>query len=79
MYNYNMTEFTNGIFKVIATTSVGRALVYTLGHIIIAMTVVSTITDASFFEAGLVALIEPAINGCWYYCLDKLCTKYVRF
>ena len=57
-----MTEFTNGIFKVIASTSVGRALIYTLGHVIIAMSVVSIVTGASLFEAGLVALIEPSIN-----------------
>ena len=73
-----MTEFTNGIFKTVAGTSMGRALIYTLGHIIIAMTVVSVVTGASLWEAGLVALIEPAINGFWYYCLDKLCTKYIR-
>ena len=73
-----MTEFTNGIFKVIASTSVGRALIYTLGHIIIAMSVVSIVTGASLFEAGLVALIEPSINGVWYYCLDKLWTRYLK-
>ena len=73
-----MTEFSKGIFKVIASTSAGRALVYTCGHIFIAMSVVSVLTGASLWEAGIVALVEPAINGCWYYCLDKLCTKYVK-
>tara|TARA_Y100000004_G_scaffold190829_1_gene248574 strand:- start:534 stop:755 length:222 start_codon:yes stop_codon:yes gene_type:complete len=72
-----MTEFSNGIFKVIASTSAGRALVYTLGHILIAMSVVSVVTGASIFEAGIVALIEPTINGVWYYLLDKLWSKYV--
>ena len=67
-----MTEFTSGIFKVVASTSVGRALVYTAGHIIIAMTVVSVLTGASLWEAGLVALVEPTINGFWYYVLDKI-------
>ena len=70
-----MTEFKKGIFNVIAGTSVGRALVYTIGHVIIAMTVVSILTGASLFEAGLVALVEPAINGFWYYILDKLWTN----
>ena len=70
-----MTEFKKGIFNVIAGTSVGRALVYTIGHVIIAMTVVSILTGASLFEAGLVALVEPTINGFWYYILDKLWTK----
>ena len=70
-----MTEFKKGIFNVIAGTSVGRALVYTIGHVIIAMTVVSILTGASLFEAGLVALVEPTINGIWYYILDKLWTN----
>ena len=62
----------NNIINKIAGTSIGRALVYTTGHIIIAMSVVSILTGASLFEAGLVALIEPTINGFWYYVLDKL-------
>ena len=70
-----MTEFKKGIFNVIARTSAGRALVYTFGHVIIAMTVVSLLTGASLFEAGLVAMVEPTINGCWYYILDKMWTK----
>lgn len=70
-----MTEFKKGIFNVIASTSEGRALVYTFGHVIIAMTVVSLLTGASLFEAGLVAMVEPTINGCWYYILDKMWTK----
>ena len=70
-----MTEFKKGIFNVVAGTSFGRALIYTCGHVIIAMTVVSVLTGASLFEAGLVALVEPTINGFWYYLLDKLWTK----
>ena len=62
------------MIKVIIQTSLGRALIYTSGHIVIAMTVVSLLTGASLFEAGLVALIEPTINGAWYYILDKLWT-----
>ena len=36
------------------------------------MNVVYWVTGASFFEAGLVALIEPAINGLWFYILHTL-------
>ena len=57
-----MTELSQGIFKVIASTSLGRALVYTAGHVIIAMNVVYWLTGASLFEAGLVALVEPLIT-----------------
>jgi len=75
-----MTEFTTGIWTVIrrlvAHSSISRALIYTIGHIIIAMTVVSVMTGASLWEAGAVALIEPAINGCWFYLLDKMYVSY---
>tara|TARA_B100001057_G_scaffold146218_1_gene146202 strand:+ start:1424 stop:1660 length:237 start_codon:yes stop_codon:yes gene_type:complete len=68
-----MTEFTQGIqgaFKRLLTgSSLGLALIYTLGHVIIAMSVVSIFTGASLFEAGTVALIEPSINGVWFYIL----------
>ena len=48
------------------------ALIYTLGHIVIAMCVVTIVTDSSFWEAGLVALIEPCINGVWFYILHRV-------
>ena len=70
-----MTEMTQGMFKLIASTSLGRAMVYTAGHVMIAMNVVYWLTGASLFEAGLVALVEPCINGCWYYLLDRICTN----
>ena len=70
-----MTEVTQGMFKLIASTSLGRAMVYTAGHVVIAMNVVYWLTGASLFDAGLVALVEPCINGCWYYLLDRICTN----
>ena len=74
-----MTEFTHGIQgalkKLVAGSSVGLAIVYTLGHIVIAMTVVSVMTGASLWEAGAVALIEPSINGIWFYLLHKTYKK----
>ncbi len=74
-----MTEFTQGIsntFKGLMKTSLGLAIVYTLGHICIAMAVVSIVTGANFWESGAVALIEPAINGVWFYSLHKIYTIY---
>ena len=70
-----MTEFTNGIFnafkELMKKSSLTLAVIYTLGHICIAMTVVSVLTGSSLWEAGLVALIEPSINGVWFYVLHK--------
>ena len=74
-----MTEFTQGIQgvikKLISGSSVTLALIYTIGHICIAMTVVSVLTGASLWEAGAVALIEPSINGVWFYVLHSLWKK----
>ena len=68
-----MTEFTQGIQgafrKLLTGSSLTLALIYTLGHIVIAMTVVSIFTGASLWEAGAVALVEPSINGVWFYIL----------
>tara|TARA_B100001564_G_scaffold277463_1_gene239414 strand:- start:396 stop:635 length:240 start_codon:yes stop_codon:yes gene_type:complete len=74
-----MTEFTQGIQgafkKLLSSSSLGLALIYTFGHVIIAMTVVSVMTGASLWEAGAVALIEPSINGVWFYVLHKIYKK----
>ena len=74
-----MTEFTQGIQgavkRLITGSSITLAVVYTLGHIIIAMSVVSLMTGASLWEAGAVALIEPSINGIWFYVLHSLWKK----
>ena len=72
-----MTEFSEGIFNVakkLGSSSLSLAVIYTMGHIIIAMTVVSVMTGASLWEAGAVALVEPAINGVWFYTLHKIYT-----
>ena len=39
------------------------------------MTVVSVMTGASLWEAGAVALVEPSINGAWFYVLHKIYKK----
>jgi len=76
-----MSEFKQGIFnilKLLGTSSLALAIIYTLGHIIIAMCVVSVMTGASLFEAGAVALIEPSINGVWFYALHKIWRKFSK-
>ncbi len=74
------SEFETGIFEVVKNLLKGSsailACIYTLGHILIAMIVVSTMTGATLWEAGAVALIEPAINGVWFYILHSLWKKY---
>ncbi len=75
-----MTEFTQGIQgaikKLMTGSSVILAIIYTLGHIVIAMTVVTVMTGASLWEAGAVALIEPSINGVWFYLLHSTWKRF---
>ena len=60
------------IKNIIGYSSLSLAVIFFIGHVIIAMTVVSLITGASIWEAGLVALIEPAVNSIWFYVLHVI-------
>ena len=71
-----MTVIVNAIRKAVNGTSFQLAIIYTLGHVLIAMTVVSIMTGASLWEAGAVALVEPTINGVWFYVLHKAWRKW---
>ena len=74
-----MSEFTEGAFnflrRIIKGSSVMLAVIYTLGHICIAMAVVTLLTGASLWEAGAVALVEPTINGVWFCILHSTWKK----
>ena len=71
-----MSEFTQGMLNtlksLIGSSSLGLSIIFFIGHVIIAMAVVSLITGASIWEAGAVALIEPAVNSVWFYVLHKV-------
>lgn len=71
-------EFTKGIFNTIKTKmdkSILLAIIFFIGHVIIAMTVVKLMTGASIWEAGAVALVEPAVNSIWFLVLHKVWNK----
>lgn len=71
-----MSEFKLGIYnllkKIIGGSSFALAVVYTLGHIIIAMVCNNLITGAEWNLAAADAIVEPMINGVWFYFLHKL-------
>lgn len=74
-----MTEFTHGFLNAIKNKlddSIALAIIFFIGHVLIAMAVVSIVTGASFWESGAVALIEPAINSIWFIVLHKLYKKF---
>ena len=43
------------------------AVIYTIGHILIAMTCNRLLTGAPLNLAAIDAIIEPVINGFWFY------------
>ena len=55
--------------QVVKYDSIILAVIYTLGHIFIAMTCNRIITGASLNMAAADAFVEPIINGFWFYFL----------
>ena len=70
-------EITSGIFKAASDIfqnnkgSLLRTIIYTIGHFIIAITVLILIADVSFTVALTDAIVEPIANSIWYFILDK--------
>jgi uncharacterized membrane protein len=73
-------EFTSGIQGAIkylvGGSSVTLAVVYTIGHILIAIVCVLVITGASLELAAVDAIVEPCINGVWFWFLHNSWKKY---
>ena len=72
-----MAEFNRGIFNSARDIyshnkgSILRTIVYTLGHFVIAITVLMMVADVSFNVALTDAIVEPLANSVWYFLLDK--------
>ena len=78
-------ELTSGIFKAAGQIysnnkgSLLRTLIYTIGHFVIAITVLMLVADVSFMIALTDAIVEPIANSIWYFILDKIWTaKYKK-
>ena len=72
-----MVELTHGIVKATGNIyksnkgSILRTIVYTIGHFIIAISVLMLLADVSFKVALTDAIVEPIANSIWYFILDK--------
>ena len=70
-------ELTKGVFKTAENIfqnnkgSILRTIVYTIGHFIIAITVLMIVADVTFLIALTDAIVEPLANAIWYFILDK--------
>ena len=70
-------ELTKGIFTAAGSIfknnrgSILRTVIYTIGHFIIAITVLMLVANVSFLVALTDAIVEPLANAIWYFILDK--------
>ena len=79
-----MAEFNKGIFNAASTIytnnrgSILRTVVYTIGHFLIAITVLMLVADVSFAVALTDAIVEPLANSVWYFLLDKFWVSKIK-
>ena len=72
-----MAEFNKGIVNAASDVynnnrgSILRTIIYTIGHFVIAITVLMLVADVSFKVALTDAIVEPIANSIWYFILDK--------
>ena len=69
----------NDVMKwIIGGSSITLAIVYTIGHMLIAIACVMIITGASIELATIDAIVEPMINGVWFYVLHETWKRYSK-
>ena len=79
-----MAEFNRGIFNATRDIynhnrgSILRTIVYTIGHFIIAITVLMLVADVPFYIALTDAIVEPLANSVWYFLLDKFWASKIQ-
>ena len=64
--------------KSLASNNVGiyLAVIYTIGHILIAMTCNRLFNGAPLNLAAIDAIVEPVVNGFWFYLLFEVFNIY---
>ena len=79
-----MAEINKGLFNAardIYSTNKGsilRTIIYTIGHFVIAITVLMMVADVPFKVALTDAIVEPLANSVWYFLLDKFWASKIK-
>ena len=79
-----MAEINKGIFNAAEDIynnnrgSILRTIIYTIGHFVIAITVLMLVADVSFYIALTDAIVEPLANSVWYFLLDKFWASKIK-
>ena len=77
-------EINKGLFNAAADIysnnrgSILRTVVYTIGHFIIAITVLMFVAYVSLAVALTDAIVEPLANSVWYFLLDKFWASKIK-
>ena len=77
-------EINKGIYNTVADIynnnrgSILRTVIYTIGHFIIAITVLMLVADVSLAVALTDAIVEPLANSVWYFLLDKFWASKIK-
>ena len=70
-----MTELQTGVYNtvrnIVGYSSAALTVIYTIGHIFIAMTCTYLITGATLELSATNAIVEPCVNGVWFYILHR--------
>ena len=65
------TAFIELFQKLNSHGSLLRTIIYTIGHMCIAVCCLMAIASVPFSVAMTDAIVEPILNGFWYYILDR--------
>jgi len=63
------------LWAVSASATTLRTIFFTVGHFFIDYYVITLVTGATIEHANIASLLAPAINGVWYWLLDRFWTQ----
>ena len=66
----------NTVKNIVGYSSASLAAIYTIGHIFIAMTCTYLISGATLELAATNAIVEPCVNGVWFYILHRAYSSF---
>jgi uncharacterized membrane protein len=61
----------NKLWEVSVSATTLRTAIFTVGHFIIDVFVIASITGASVGVATAAGLVGPLINGVWFWLIDR--------
>lgn len=62
----------NKLWEVSASATTLRALIFTAGHFLIDIMVITQVAGASLEAATAASLVGPLANGMWFWTIDRI-------